>query len=48
MGLGFEAVIVMCIGGGLLAIPFTIASYYLSLKFFVKLKKKRAEKQILN
>lgn len=47
-GLGFEAGVVMVTGGFILAIPFTVASYYLSLKFFVAMKKKRLQKQILN
>lgn len=45
--LGFEAVIVMVSGGTILAIPFTVISYYLSLKFFYAVKKKRIEKRVL-
>ena len=47
-GLGFEAGVVMVSGGVILAIPFTVASYYLSLKFFVAMRKKRIQKQILS
>jgi uncharacterized protein len=46
--LGFEAVVVMVIGGFVFALPFTIASYYLSFQFFIQLRKKRREKQKLN
>ena len=45
--LGFEAIIVMVVGGCILAIPFTIASYYFSFILFVKIRKKRSEKHIL-
>jgi uncharacterized protein (DUF2062 family) len=47
-GLGFEAGVVMVTGGCILAIPFTVAGYYLSLKFFIAMKKKRIQKQILS
>jgi uncharacterized protein len=47
-GLGFETLTVMLVGGTILAIPFTIASYYLSLYFFIAMKKKRIRKQILH
>ena len=45
--LGLEAIIVMVVGGCLLALPFTLISYYLSLSLFVKIRKKRSEKHIL-
>jgi uncharacterized protein len=45
--LGRDAIIVMVVGGCILAMPFTIASYYLSLSLFVKIRKKRSEKHIL-
>lgn len=48
MGLGYEALIVMLAGGTVLALPFTIVSYYLSKYFFVKFTKKRMEKRILH
>ncbi len=45
--LGFEAITVMVVGGCILAIPFTIASYYFSFSLFSKIRKKRQEKHIL-
>ncbi|WP_136796693.1 DUF2062 domain-containing protein [Desulfosediminicola ganghwensis] len=48
MGLGCETIVVMLVGGIILALPFTIMSFYLSLKFFIAVKQKRAQKQILN
>lgn len=47
VGLGYEAMVVMLVGGTILAIPFTIISFYLSLKFFITVKQKRAQKRIL-
>lgn len=47
-GLGFETLAVMLAGGTVLAIPFTLLSYYLSLYFFVSIKKKRIQKRILH
>ncbi len=46
--LGYESVIVIVVGGMVLAIPFTIASYYLSLPVFQKIKKRREQKHLLN
>jgi uncharacterized protein len=46
--LGLEAIIVMFVGGCILALPFTIFSYYLSLALFIKIRKKRREIHILN
>lgn len=48
MGLGCESIVVMLVGGTILAIPFTIVSFYLSLKFFIAVRNKRAQKRILN
>jgi len=48
VGLGYEAIVVMLVGGTILAIPFTIISFYLSLKFFITVKQKRAQKRILH
>ena len=45
--LGLEAVMVILLGGVLLAIPFTCAGYILSFKFFSALRKKKLEKHIL-
>lgn len=46
--LGIEAIIVLVTGGFVFALPFTIASYYLSLNFFIKLRRKRRERQKLS
>ena len=46
--LGYEASVVLVVGGCVLALPFTIVSYFLSKKFFIAVRKKRAEKHILN
>ncbi len=46
--LGYETLVVMIVGGLVLALPFTLISYYLSLHFFIKLRRKRREKQILH
>lgn len=45
--LGFDSIIVVLAGGILLAIPFTIAGYIVSFKFFHVFQKKRREKHIL-
>jgi len=42
-GLGLETIVVMLFGGVVLAIPFAIASYYLSLYFFNQLRKKKSK-----
>ena len=46
--LGVDTAIVLCIGGFILATPFAIASYFLSLKFFISLRQKKREKHVLN
>ncbi len=46
--LGLEAVIILVIGGTVLALPFTIASYFFSLRFFVTVREKRRKKHVLN
>ena len=46
--LGYEAVMVLLVGGVVLAIPFAIASYYISLPLFLKIKKRREQKHLLN
>ncbi|MBU0943699.1 MAG: DUF2062 domain-containing protein [Proteobacteria bacterium] len=48
MGLGYEAVIVILVGGSVLALPFTIASYFFSLRLFIKIRKKRRQQHVLN
>ncbi len=47
MSLGYEALAVLLVGGVILAIPFTLVSYYTSLIFFNKFAEKRKNKQIL-
>lgn len=46
-GLGYEAIVVLLVGGTVLALPFAIVSYYLSLSAFLKIRAKRREKHIL-
>ena len=46
--LGLEAITVMVAGGIILAIPFTIISYYSSFSLFRKIRMKRQEKHILS
>lgn len=48
VGLGYEAVAVLLVGGIILALPFTLIAYYSSLYFFITIRKKRLEKQVLN
>lgn len=48
MTLGCESVIVLLVGGSLLALPFAIASYYISYPLFIKIRRKRLEKQVLH
>ncbi|MGW8195861.1 MAG: DUF2062 domain-containing protein [Desulforhopalus sp.] len=45
---GYEALVVMIVGGVCLGLPCAVASYYLALRFFVRLQKKRIAKKILN
>jgi len=45
--LGLEAAIILIIGGTVLALPFTIASYFFSLRFFITVQEKRRKKHIL-
>ncbi len=46
--LGADAAIVLVVGGAILALPFSIASYFLSLHFFIKVQDKKRRKHILN
>ena len=48
MAMGYEAIVVMLVGGCLLAIPFAVASYYISYNVFDKFSKKRRDKHILH
>jgi uncharacterized protein (DUF2062 family) len=45
---GYEAIVVMSVGGLCLAIPFAVASYYVALIFFVQIQKKRMKKRVLS
>ena len=45
--LGYEAIIVMLVGGSLLALPFALLSYYAFYYTIVTFRKKRREKQVL-
>lgn len=45
---GYEALVVMGVGGLCLALPFAIVSYYLALYFFLHIHKKRINKRALN
>ena len=42
--LGFDAATVMLTGGFIIATPIAVLGYYYSLKFFIKLREKRAKK----
>jgi hypothetical protein len=46
--LSFDALLVMMIGGFLLAIPPALISYYFSLRFFLKIREKRRRKHLLD
>lgn len=39
--LGWEAIAVMLVGGAVLALPFAVAGYFLSLYFYKRLRRKR-------
>lgn len=45
---GYQALVVMGVGGVCLALPFAVISYYLALIFFVQIQKKRIKKRVLN
>jgi len=47
-GSGYEAMVVMGVGGFCLALPFAVVSYYLALKFFVQIQQKRINKRVLS
>lgn len=47
-GIGYEAVIVLLVGGSIMALPFSIASYFLSLQLFLKIRNNKNRKHILN
>lgn len=45
---GYEALVVLGVGGVSIALPVAVVSYYMALIFFLQLKKKRAKKHVLN
>lgn len=46
--LGYEAIIVLVLGGVILAIPLVLVFYPLALRFFFTIQRKRREKHILS
>ena len=48
VGLGYEAAIVLVVGGTVLALPCALISYFLSLRLFIKIRQKRGQKHLLN
>ncbi len=48
IGLGYEAAIVLVVGGTVLALPCALISYFLSLRLFIKIRQKRGQKHLLN
>ncbi len=46
--LGIDAIMVMLVGGVILAIPFTVVGYIYSLRFFKRIRQVRRKKHILN
>jgi len=46
--LGYEAVIVLLVGGTILAIPFALASYFFALRLFLQIRKKKRQKHVLD
>jgi len=46
--LSFDAILVMLTGGLVIGIPAAIASYYFSLRFFIKIQEKKRQKHLLN
>ncbi len=47
-GLGYEAAIVLVVGGTVMALPFGIASYFISLRIFLKIRQRWRQKHLLN
>ncbi len=45
---GYEVLVVMGVGGLVLALPVAVISYYPALLFFMQIKKKRMRKHVLN
>ncbi|GAB4338627.1 MAG: hypothetical protein Kow0089_10700 [Desulfobulbaceae bacterium] len=47
-GLSFDAILVMITGGLVIGLPAALAGYWLTLRFFVRIREKRREKHLLN
>lgn len=45
--IGMDTILVLLIGGTVFALPLAIASYFLSLNFFINLQNRRREKHVL-
>lgn len=45
---GWDAILVLLTGGVVLGLPLAVASYFLSLRFFVTVQRKRQRKHLLN
>jgi len=46
--IGYEAIIIMIVGGTILALPFTIFTYFFTLKLFITIRQKRRKKHLLD
>lgn len=46
-GIGSEAITILLAGGTILALPFTIASYFLSLRLFTSIHEKQNKRHVL-
>lgn len=46
--LGYEAVIVLVVGGAVMALPCAVGSYFLSLRFFQQIRKRYSQKHFLD
>lgn len=47
-GIGYEAIVILVVGGSILAFPFSVASYFLSLELFTRIREKRSKAHVLN
>ncbi|MCK5437928.1 MAG: DUF2062 domain-containing protein [Desulfobulbaceae bacterium] len=45
-GLGWDTIVVMVLGGCVLAFPFALLSYILSLRFFSMVRKRRKKRDL--
>jgi uncharacterized protein (DUF2062 family) len=46
--MGFDAILVMMVGGAVLAIPAGIITYIIVFRFFTRIQEKRRQKHLLN